>query len=238
MECGHGRGPGRQTAIEQTRAAGSGETGGRSLRRSLPSPACMWACPHGTGYNPPGWSRPSCRPGHSERQPDGLDVIGGGNVAAGVPRWADAGRGERNGGPAGPAQGRLQAPASLPVPGHAEHLRSEGTTGGGLITVQAAVTCSSVSNRGASLPGGPDYPLSAPVTLGWNRDGSISGGRPREGRLPTGRSTDRAPDPLFPADRLSSQPGWVTAGLTCSETSTPRLGRYTPGDGGRLDSIR
>ena len=38
---------------------------------------------------------------HSQRQPDSLDVIGGGHVASGVPRWVGAGRGEQNGGPAG-----------------------------------------------------------------------------------------------------------------------------------------
>jgi hypothetical protein len=54
---------------------------------------------------------------HSQRQPDSLDVIGGGHVASGVPRWAGAGRGEQNGGPADSARDSLHAPASVSAPG-------------------------------------------------------------------------------------------------------------------------
>ncbi len=53
-------------------------------------------------------------------------------------------------------------------------------------------------DSGALSPGEPDYPPSAPSTLGRNRDGTIPGSRPGEGRLPGGRSTDRAPEPRFP----------------------------------------
>ena len=50
---------------------------------------------------------------HSQRQPDSLDVIGGGDVASGVPGWAGAGRGEQNGGPAGSAEGQSSGPGVI-----------------------------------------------------------------------------------------------------------------------------
>jgi len=53
----------------------------------------------------------------SQRQPDSADVIGGGNVAFGVPRQADAEaeRAERRASWFG--GGQYQAPASLPASG-------------------------------------------------------------------------------------------------------------------------
>ena len=59
-------------------------------------------------------------------------------------------------------------------------------------------------DSGALVPGEPADPPSALSTMGWNRDGRIPGSRPGESRLPTGRSTDRAPDPRFPGH---AQPG-------------------------------
>jgi hypothetical protein len=50
---------------------------------------------------------------HWQHQPDSLDVIGGGDVISGVPGWAGAGRGGRNGGQPARQRGSLQAPASL-----------------------------------------------------------------------------------------------------------------------------
>ena len=57
---------------------------------------------------------------HWQRQPDSTDVIGGGNVASGVPRWAGAGRGEQSRGPVARQRDSPQVSALLSAPGDRE----------------------------------------------------------------------------------------------------------------------
>ena len=75
------------------------------------------------------------------------------------------------------------------------HAGADEGTALALRTGQADVICSLSEYSGAVSPGGRRYPPCAPSTMGWNRDGRIPSSRAGEGRLPTGRSADRTPDP-------------------------------------------
>lgn len=126
------------------------------------------------------------------------------------------------------------APVSRAVrPGPAGRAGSEGTRPR-VARCSASCHLQFSEDSGALSPGEPYYPPSAPSTLGRNRDGTIPGSRPGEGRLPGGRSTDRAAEPRFPGHARPGPaigPARHPAGLAQGRRAVAVPGAGRPGRG-------
>jgi hypothetical protein len=194
MECGYRGEPGRRPAIEQAPAAGRGEHRWPVAVAIIVALGLHVALP--ARHRVPGWVVPVVLlvllavlitedPGRTSRQRTWLRIVTGIVIA---PRWSSP-RAPRNVLSSPFHTWPRAAPISRTVPPAPQDTQArKEQRARGLLTVQAAVACSSARIR---VPfhraSQASHPLHHPPWAGT-----------AEGRIP-GRSTDRVPDPRFPS---------------------------------------